>query len=145
MDSAHRTLAELEEMAGEVPVVELDYGHVRTNDVKDILAVLAVAVLKFVGYTFASVCRCKGAADSEVVTGLCNFLVEAGCTGALRLRTGQELVVEALAHRVAALRSPARTIVETSPVKSSSSLGAAERTIQTVDRGRASPRAGAGV
>jgi len=67
-DAPHRTLAEPDEQAEEVPVVELDYGHAWTNDVtngvKDSLVALAVAVLKLVGYTFASVCRCKGAADS---------------------------------------------------------------------------------
>eukprot|EP00972_Heterocapsa_arctica_P095018 14014805-Heterocapsa_arctica.AAC.1 len=75
----------------------------RTDDPRDRLVALAVAVLKFVGYMFASVCSSKGPRDQIVVSGLCKFLVEAGCTGLIRLRTDQEPAIEALAQRVAAL------------------------------------------
>eukprot|EP00972_Heterocapsa_arctica_P003966 590006-Heterocapsa_arctica.AAC.1 len=46
----------------------------------------------------------------------------------------QEPAIEALAQRVAALLAPAHTIIETTPVASSSSLGSAERKVQTVGR-----------
>eukprot|EP00972_Heterocapsa_arctica_P030589 4502437-Heterocapsa_arctica.AAC.1 len=42
------------------------------------------------------------------------------------------MAVRAAVQAVATRRSPARTIIETSPVKSSGSLGGAERPIQTV-------------
>jgi hypothetical protein len=129
-DQPHCRLAE--RGGEEVPIVEMDYGHLRTDDERDRLVAILVAALKFCGYTFAAVCSCKGPKDEAVVAGICRFLIEAGCSGLLRLRTDQEPAIEAMAQRVAAVRSPAQTIIEVTPVGSSSSLGSAERKVQTI-------------
>ncbi len=60
------------------------------------------------------------------------YLLEAGLAGDIRVRTDKELAAKQMARLLAVARRPARTIVEESPVKSSSSMGAVERWAQTV-------------
>ena len=84
------------------------------------------------GYAFTEACRSKGRGDREAIAGVAACLLEAGVAGAMRLRTGSETSIRAVAQEVAALRSPATTIVETTSRASSYSLGSAERMVQTV-------------
>ena len=58
------------------------------------------------------------------------FLMEAGLTANLRIRSVSEPAAQAVAQAVASRRAPAVTIIETTPVGSPSSLGTAERMIQ---------------
>ena len=73
-----------------------------------------------------------------VLANLRRYLLEAGLAGDIRVRTDQEPAARQMAKLLAVARRPARTIVEESPVKSSSSMGAVERWAQTVRR-RARP------
>eukprot|EP00972_Heterocapsa_arctica_P065221 9628150-Heterocapsa_arctica.AAC.1 len=71
----------------------------------------------------ASVCRVKGQADTASVRACNRFLTEAGLNGTIRMRSDPEMAARAAAQAVATRRSPARTVLETSPKKSSGSLG----------------------
>ena len=115
----------------ETPVVEMDYGFLRSGEETVAQPILA-ATAKPSGYCFAGAARTKGAGDMNTIAAMCRFLVEAGLTARLRLRTDAEPSIKAVAAAVAAQRAPAETVIETSPVGSSSSIGAVERKIQTL-------------
>ena len=87
---------------------------------------------KATGYLVAVVCRSKGATDAAAIRTVNRYLTEAGLTGTIELRSDSEMAARAARHAVATRRAPARTVVETTPDKSSNSLGGAERAIQTV-------------
>ncbi len=93
---------------------------------------MLVAVAKDDGYAFATLCQSKGRNDPVAVQGALRFLLEAGLAGGIRLRSDSELAITGFCQELAARRAPAVTVVETTPVASSSSLGAGERMIQTI-------------
>eukprot|EP00972_Heterocapsa_arctica_P063221 9327448-Heterocapsa_arctica.AAC.1 len=84
------------------------------------------------GYAYAVVSRSKGRGDREAIVGLVRYLLDAGIAGTVRLRSDPEPSIQAVSQEVAALRSPATTIVEITPKGSSSSLGTGERMIQAI-------------
>jgi hypothetical protein len=131
-DASHRQLPERE---GEAPVVEMDYLFLKSALTGDSLVPVLVLVEKGHSYGAGIPCRAKGRADSYVLQAAMEFLLEAGLTGTLRLRTDAEPAIQAVAQAIAARRSPARTVVEVTPVGSSSSLGSAERLAQDVGAG----------
>ena len=113
-----------------MPVVEIDYGFLATATNGDALVPMLIAAQKRRGYASAAACRTKGRSDQEAIQGLCRFFTEAGLNGTVRLRSDSEPAIQAVAQEIAVRRTPAVTIVETTPVGSSSSLGAGERMIQ---------------
>ena len=66
------------------------------------------------------------------VQAVLRFLLEAGIAGPVRLRSDQEASICAFCQEVAAKRAPISTIVESTPVGSSSSLGCGERMIGAI-------------
>ena len=113
-----------------VPVVELDYGFLTTADKNDELIPILVGAQRHSGYGYAAVTPVKGRSDVPAIVGFVRFLMEAGLTAKLRIRSDSEPAAQAVAQAVASRRAPAVTIIETTPVGSSSSLGTAERMIQ---------------
>ena len=126
-DRVHRAVVH-EEV--ECPVVEMDYTYMKTRD-DDAVQPVLVAVEKKTGFGVAVHCVQKGPQDVFAIRAVLQFFLEADLTSALRLRTDQEPSVQALAQAVAPRRT-GMTVVELTPVRSSSSLGSAERFIQSV-------------
>lgn len=126
-DAPHRSLEE-----GGMPVLQLDYTFMSTSDPADRLQPVLIGFVKPGGYGFANAVSVKGGRDSVVLANLQRYLLEAGLAGDIRVRTDQEPAAKQMAKLLAVARRPARTIVEESPVKSSSSMGAVERWAQTV-------------
>ena len=114
-----------EESVG-TPLLELDYGFLKTGEGPSEPAVpVLLAAAKPSGYKFARVAKAKGKEDEQMIRALGAWLTEAGLMGPLRIRTDSEDAIQSVAQAVAALRV-AVTVVETSPVMSSQSLGVAE-------------------
>ena len=126
-DSPHKRVASLPTM----PLIELDYAFTRM-DKQDRLCTLLVAVYRQTGYCFASTCLGKGSADPWVVGQLVAWLSEIGCMGPVILRTDSEPAIHLVASAIGRMRGNVQTIVQTTPVGSSSSLGGAERMIGTL-------------
>ena len=131
-DVPHRQLPVPEET--DVPVVETDCSFLATATKGDALVPMLIADQKRRGYAFAAACRAKGRSDQEAIQGLCRFFTEAGFNGTVRLRSDPGPAIQAVAQEIAVRRTPAVTIVETTPVGSSSSLGACRRAHDPVDR-----------
>lgn len=75
--------------------------------------------------------REKGANDPCVLKRVMAFVSELGYSGSkLIIKTDQESSVRALAMRVAAERHDSRTLLESSPVRSSGSNGMIERGVK---------------
>ena len=67
----------------------------------------------------------KGPTDRYAITNFLKWLSEQGlATGVIRLRSDSETSIRAVAAAIAAFRIPGETMLEVSPVHSSSSLGA---------------------
>ena len=113
-------------------MVELNYSFVRGGVRGDALVTLLLAMRKEVGYGLACHVRSKGQMDRNAISVLLQWLLEAGLTGLIRLRTDGEPCIQAVAAEVAARRSLAETLVEVTPRSSSSSLGACERFSETI-------------
>ena len=115
------------------PVVEIDYSFMKTAEPEDRLATVLLAIRKPCGYGFACVVRQKGRGDPGAVNSLLRWLHECGLgAGVIRLRSDSEVSIRAVANAVAALRTQGETMVEVTPVGSSSSLGAVERWSETL-------------
>ena len=128
-DDPHRPVAHAED---EVPVVELDYMHLKSSQPGDSTVPVLIGAVKGSSYGMAAKSETMGRADREAIICFCKFLQEAGLMGTLRLRSDQGPAAMAVAQEVAARRHPAHTIVETTPRASHSSLGGAERKCQTI-------------
>ena len=114
-----------------VPVVELDYAYLAVAGSRA-LSTVRVAAEKDSGYAMARVVQVKGRGDAMAVQAVLRFLLEAGIAGPVRLRSDQEASICAFCQEVAAKRAPISTIVESTPVGSSSSLGCGERMIGAI-------------
>ena len=114
-----------------VPVVELDYAYLAVAE-SCARATVLVAATKDSGYAMARVVQVKGRGDATAVQAVLRFLLEAGIAGPVRLRSDQEASICAFCQEVAAKRAPSSTIVESTPVGSSSSLGCGERMIGAI-------------
>eukprot|EP00972_Heterocapsa_arctica_P064028 9447865-Heterocapsa_arctica.AAC.1 len=115
------------------PIVELDYSFLRTAEPDNVLSTVLLGYLKRKGYGFAMKVGCKGPTDRNAVSSVLLWLTELGLQkGPIRLRTDSEASIRAVAASVAASRDQGDTILEVSPVHSSSSLGAVERWSQTL-------------
>ena len=112
------------------PVVQVDYAYFRRGGVGPQLIVLGTTIQLF-GLGASHVLRAKGRLDNRAARLVLSLLTEAGEGGTVRLRGDTEQAVQSVMQEVATLRSPARTILEGTPVGSSSSLGCVERWHQT--------------
>ena len=104
-------------------VVQFDYSFLDA-------APILIGATRRTGYSFASAVRRKGAGDVGVVDDVISWLREAGLSGQLRIRSDGEPAIKALVAAV--VRRHGAAVQETTPVKSSSSLGAAERFSRTL-------------
>mgnify|MGYP000220177039 CR=1 FL=1 len=111
--------------------MEVDYTFVRSGQPSDEMATVLLAYHKGSGYGLARVVSCKGAGDASVVPFFLTWLAEVGLMGSLRLRGDSEPSLQALLRAVASKRQ-GMTVVESTPVGSSSSLGGAERFADTI-------------
>ena len=127
-DVPHRCVVEDQS----VPVVEFDYLFMNTERPPDPQVPILCAALKRVVYVLSVVATCKGRGDAFVIKAVLRFLLEAGLTGPLRLRSDKEHSIMAVVQAIAAKRAPARSIVETSPVGSHGSLGSVDRMMQFI-------------
>ena len=109
---------------GEVPLVEIDYGYLSSEGERPVP--LLAGATSVTGHGFGVVCGAKGPGDEAAVRAALRFLQEAGIHGTCRLRSDSEPAIIAMAQTIARRREPAKTVVETTPVGSSSSLGLAE-------------------
>ena len=114
-----------------VPVIQIDYTFLRSDLPNDTTSPVLIGYALGSGYAFGWVVRCKGRGDLAAIRSLAAWLLEAGFTTSLRLRSDSESSIQSVARAVAGLRS-APTILETSPIGSSSSLGGAERWAETL-------------
>ncbi|CAE8700382.1 unnamed protein product, partial [Polarella glacialis] len=114
-----------------VPLIELDYSFWRTEAAEDVIQVVLMGVRTDSGSGFAALCQAKGRADATVLRELQAWLGYFGLTGALQVRTDVEPAIGYVARQMASRRQ-ARTVVETTPVNSSSSIGACDRRAQAV-------------
>ena len=90
---------------------------------------VANAVSRHAGYGTAVLSRVKGKMDREVIQAFLRYMKEACLIGKIRFRTDSEASIRSLAMEVARQRQLAgwgETLQETTPVGSSSSLGAGE-------------------
>jgi len=117
-----------------LPRIEIDYCFLRSDEDFETAVPVLCAVYAKHSYGFARVASHKGRTDVESIGALCAFLDELGLAGPLIIRTDAEPSVEAVAQAVAARRGTAITIRETTPVGSSSGLGAGERWIQALQQ-----------
>ena len=83
-------------------------------------------------YGFGRVVQAKGRSDATALLALNAWYQEAGLNGDIRLRTDGEPAIRAVARAAAIRRAPAVSLLETSPVGSSDSLGSCERFAETV-------------
>ena len=114
------------------PVIEVDYSFMRTSEPNDKLATVLIAYNKQRHYGFGCVAQ-KWPMDQYAINSLVRWLKEHGlASGMIRLRTDSEVSIRAVAAAVAAMRPQGGTLVEVSPVNSSSSLGGVERWSQTL-------------
>ena len=105
----------------------------RTGEPDDVLSKVLLAYTKRKSYGFAMKCDKKGPGEHHALNSLLRWLNEQGLgTGVIRLRSDSEVSIRAVATAIAASRRPGETMVEVSPVHSSSSLGAVERWSQSV-------------
>ena len=111
------------------PLTQMDYSFMLTGLADDNLATILTACRpgdarqRMPTYGFAKVVRATGR-DPEALVGLQAWLSEAGLMGTVRLRTDGGPAIKALAQSSALRRAPTETLLETSPVGSSDSLGA---------------------
>ena len=121
-------------------VVQFDYAFMRSGEEEKLVPVL-IAITRRAGYAFASAVRVKGAGDVAVVDDILAWLREAGLTNYVCFRSDGEPAIRAVVEAVATRRGPKELTkieypnlmrIETTPVKSSSSLGGAERYAQTL-------------
>ena len=121
-------------------VVQFDYAFMRSGDEEKMVPVL-IAITRRAGYAFASAVRAKGTGDVAVVDDILAWLREAGLTNYVCFRSDGEPAIRAVVEAVATRRGPKELTkieypnlmrIETTPVKSSSSLGGAERYAQTL-------------
>ena len=118
---------------GGPPLIEIDYSFMRTGETNDVLSTVLLAYTTRTSYGFAAKCDKKGPSDHYALNSLLRWLNEQGLgTGVTRLRSDSEVSIRAVATAIAASRRPGETMVEVSPVHSSSSLGAVERWSQSV-------------
>ncbi|CAE8679655.1 unnamed protein product [Polarella glacialis] len=114
----------------EPPVLQLDYSYWKTKDSADVATVL-VGNLSPAGYGLTFQVRAKGSV-AAAVAALLDWSMEAGLCGQdLRARTDAEPSVMALGQAFACRRAPATTFLETAPVRSFGSIGAADRFAQS--------------
>ena len=112
--------------------MEIDYCFLRSGVPTDPLVAVLVGYLKERGAVFATACREKGRNDQAAISALHTWCMQTGLSGTLRLRSDLEPSIRAVASELAARRTPAITLVETSPECSSGSTGGVERAIQSV-------------
>jgi len=109
-------------------MVEVDYSFLKTGLPDDVIKAILLALLRPEAYSFASVVAAKGREDEVVTAALLRWLQEAGIGDtASRLRSDSEASIRAFAQEVANRRMPAKTLIETAPVRSSGSMGGVER------------------
>ena len=109
------------------PVLQLDYSFMRSAVPDDQLATCLLGKRARKGYGFVCKRQCKGGQDTASIDSLTKWLNEAGlATGMLRLRTDAEPAIRSVAAVLMQRRRPGDTILEVTPVASSSSLGGAE-------------------
>ena len=127
-DEAHYTQTPKDEE--DVHLVLFDYGFVKTEiDITPLP--LLVGEHANSGSGLALLCEKKGPQEIHAILEIEDWLNELGLIGLLRARTDSEPSIMAVIRQVAARRI-GRTMLETTPVQSSSSLGAAERRIRTI-------------
>eukprot|EP00972_Heterocapsa_arctica_P068201 10072203-Heterocapsa_arctica.AAC.2 len=113
-------------------LVQFDYSFLKTKSEEAATPIL-IGATRRAAYAFAGVVRRKGAADAGVAGDVLDWLREAGVTAELRIRSDGESAIKALMTAVAQKRGrPHLNTLETSPVKSSNSLGSAERYARTL-------------
>ena len=89
--------------------------------------------MKGIGFAFAKVVSCKGKSDPLAVADLLQWCrTEVGHHGELRVRTGGEPAIQALATDFAVRRAPLSTLVETTPAYSPGSVGTCGRFAETL-------------
>ena len=123
-----------------VPVIQWDYTHLRTDHPQDALMPILVGISCRTGYGYAGLPSGKTIAYSKDLAGeVLEWMREAGIQGKVRMRSDGEPSIMAMLRIVAAKRAlwaddkdQEMTIIEQTPVKSSSSLGAAERFAATI-------------
>ncbi|CAE8605354.1 unnamed protein product [Polarella glacialis] len=138
-DRPHRRVQREEESngGGDAPhVLQLDYSFWKAASTESTVPVL-LGVVTPGAYAFSAMSRVKGREDMEALRALYDFTLEAGLVGQdLRVRTDSEPAIMALAQALGNRRSPARTFLETAPIKSPGSIGAVDRFAQTALRGQ---------
>ena len=119
------------------PQVQMDYAYLKAAaDAGTNVPPVLVAIAKPGGYGFSYPSQTKGRQDTHLLQQLEGWMLEAGLSGPVTLRCDPEPAIQALAQMLVYRRSLAQAgqaVLETSPTISSSSLGAAERYISTVD------------
>lgn len=123
-DVAHARREPLQDEADEL---DCAYGQLANLHGSTTFMVL-VGIDKSKGYGMAVLAPSKGR-DRKVVRAVVSYLQEAGHTTTLRLRTDSEPAIRSLAQEVSSQRT-ASTVLEVTPVGSSSSLGAGENYIR---------------
>ncbi|CAE8602804.1 unnamed protein product [Polarella glacialis] len=133
-DRPHRRVQREEESSGgggAPHVLQLDYSFWKAASTESTVPVL-LGVVTPGAYAFSAMSRVKGREDVEALRALYDFTLEAGLVGQdLRVRTDSEPSIMALAQALGNRRSPARTFLETAPIKSPGSIGAVDRFAQT--------------
>ena len=110
----------------------------RTGRPEDNLATLLLAckpgdpITRRGTYGFGRVVQAKGRSDATVLVALNAWFQEAGLNGDIRLRMDGGPAIRAIEQAAAIRRAPAVTLLETSPIGSSDSLGSCERFAETV-------------
>eukprot|EP00972_Heterocapsa_arctica_P022811 3357625-Heterocapsa_arctica.AAC.1 len=106
--------------------------HLKTSRPEDESVPALVGDVEESGYGCAEKSEKMGRGGRRAIIAFCRFLMEAGLTSVIRLRSDQGPEACAVAQEVAARRHPARTTLETSPRACHSSLGGAERRCRTI-------------
>ena len=130
-DQPHRSLDRRSEEAG-LDLVEIDFTYMTTQDPQDDMQTVLVANARRYNYGCGLVCRTKSSSDPYVIQTLLRFFTESGTKATFRLRSDSEQAIVGLAQQVALKRPQEATILETTAVASSSSLGGAERYAQAL-------------
>ena len=113
-------------------MVSIDYCFLRGSPSDASVPVLVMKVRRL-NLIFAHVVPHKGGSHSEVVSLICKDLQRCGFHGKVIIKGDQEAAIEDLMREVARHRGDLETVLEFSPVRDSSSNGAAEKGVQTIE------------
>ena len=128
-DAGHKTVVRSD---NELAIVEIDYASPGTEIEDDIVQPILIAYENKHCMGFGRLCQYKGRGDQEAIRAFCPWLMQTGYAGSVRLRCDSEPAIMAVAQDVARMRGANETILEITPVGSSSSLGGFERFSQTL-------------